>query len=154
MTRPCLRGAVVLRLLAVPILVTLTGTPATAQSRWEYTWPVVLGMAEKGLLVIAAPPAFEGCTLGETWEWYEDTFPNVYLFSYFGVLDDGAPTWSIRWVSVHSGAHKLLLDRGYPHPRVQAAERGSHLVSGEAVRLLRQPSLRGRRVGPSEHALP
>jgi hypothetical protein len=96
-----------LTLLVVPALVALTGPPAAAQSRWNVTWPAVLGMAEKGLLVTAAPPTFTGCTLGSTAEWLEGMLPNVYLFSFFLVDDPEAPTWSVRWLPTPPGAYNF-----------------------------------------------
>ena len=94
------------------LFLAVTALPAAAQSRWEIPpVPAVLALAKDGFLVTVAPTAFTPCTSGSFaeefgGEWLEG-LPDVDVFAIFSVLDEGAPTWTLHWVSTPPGAQNI-----------------------------------------------
>ena len=81
----------------VALLVALMALPATAQSRWDFDAPIVMGLAEGGFLFTIAPPTFMGCSDGFTAVELPG-LPHLDLWSGFLVNDPGAPVLNMRWV--------------------------------------------------------
>lgn len=78
---------------------------AQAQSRWGVEIPAMIALAKDGVVAIVAPPSFTGCTQGEVLvESSLTVLPGLDLWSPVAVLDEGAPTWHMRWVYPGSGA--------------------------------------------------
>jgi len=96
-----------LRWIPLVVCLVLAALPASAQSKWGVEYPLVLGLAEKGLLVTVAAPDFMGCTDAETWVAMTG-LPKLALWSVVWVNDTDAPTQSARWVVTPFGTLTIL----------------------------------------------
>lgn len=87
----------------VPVVLLLTwlplaaAAPASAQSKWNLEFATFIGLAEKGVLVTVAHPAFAGCDTGSVLVTLPG-LPNLDLWSVISINDPGSPTTNLHWV--------------------------------------------------------
>ena len=80
--------------------------PATAQSKWNLSIPIVMGLAEDGYLFTVAAPTFTGCNEAVVLNSMAGT-PGLDLWSVIFLEDPEDPTATLHWVDTPLGAANI-----------------------------------------------